>query len=150
DHVGNPCSSYPRISSGLRPVSASAAYRPPIFINCAAMRSGRRRRRSRARRSRKARVTAEVKLSPVRSASSLASLWASSFLILRCIAFFIVEFYIVSTIGARRRWRRAEGGRHRVEGSALSPDPHEGRSLVQRHRSLYLGPSAHNSRHENQ
>jgi len=31
----------------------------------------------------------------------------------------MVEFYIVSTIGARRRWRRAEGGRHRVEGSAL-------------------------------
>src|ERR1700676_942365 len=91
DHVGGPSSSYPRISSGLRPVSASAAYRLPIFINLAAMRSGRGRRRSRASRSRKASVTADVKLSPVRSASSLASLWASSFLMLRCVGFFMVE-----------------------------------------------------------
>src|ERR1700730_16606296 len=102
DHFGSPCSSYPRISSGLRPVSARAAYRLSIFINCAAMRSGRRCRRSRASRSRKARVTAEVKLSPVRSASSVASLWASSFLMLRCMAFFMVEIYTISTIDARR------------------------------------------------
>src|ERR1700676_3395227 len=102
DHFGSPCSSYPRISSGLGPESARAAYRLPIFINCAAMRSGRRCRRSRASRSRKAKVTAEVKLSPVRSASSVASLWASSFLMLRCMAVLLVEMFIISTINARR------------------------------------------------
>src|SRR5882757_3375725 len=66
------------------------------------MRSVRRRRRSRARRSRSASVTAEVKLSPVSLASSVASLWASSFLMFRCIAFLMVEMYTNSTTSARQ------------------------------------------------
>src|ERR1700704_5275909 len=91
DHVGNPWSSYPRISSGLWPVSASAANSPPIFIRLAATRSVRERRRSLARRSRRANVTADVRLSPVSLASSDASLCASSFFMFRCIGFLMVE-----------------------------------------------------------